>query len=154
MNTSSTPLKTDSKRPKPPERQIADILWEELKPKGIKFLYPAVARRIADFLREVEDRDQVELVCLTIAASDLEEFNAGHSLSWFRYEYVRDMLGVPDGLWRYALWLRQEDDERLAGSIEYWLNYARDGDWDERREAEAMLEKLWTRKVMEAISWT
>lgn len=147
-----------NKRKEPPEREIATAIYDSLKANGYKLpSYGAVAKRVADILREEDDFEKVKYVCLVIADRDGPEFSAWHSLGWGTYEYLRDQINIPDGFWRFALWRRDETDEKVALSIDYWIGRAQDGfeDGDSAAidEAFEMLDKLWAKKVFSEMTW-
>lgn len=144
---------TTSSRRDEPERDIAQLIRKACgDPKG--FLFGAVSKRVADLLREVGDRDQVEMVCLEIAEHDGLSFSAWKSLGWGTYEYFRDRMAVPDGLWRFVLWARREGDARTRLSVEFWLGKAQDAeDEEDERAAREMLDRLWAAKVMQETTW-
>jgi hypothetical protein len=154
MGSSSQMTVRSPRRKSDPVDEIAGAVYEAYKARfgqPSRSFYPSIRRRIKEILAEVRDRDEVELVALTMIDLDDEGFSAGHSLNWGSYDRVRSALHVPDGAWRYALWRYRlhGTDARLLNHVDYWLSAwedaVLDGAEDDAYEAEQMLKKLWDR---------
>ena len=133
-----------------PAVEIADAVYAAAKDRelALRGLHAGLVRRLTTLLREVQDRDEVELVALTLLERDGRAFSASRSLGWGSYEFTRDDLRVPDGCWGWTLWVHKIREGTIKRSAEYWLASYGDalafGNEGEAERALAMLERLRT----------
>lgn len=109
------------------ESHIASRVYDILKEAGeTVHSYPALMKRIKDWLKLEEDEDKVELVIISLAKEDPSNFTAVMSLNPLSFEYMQLKLGVPKGAWKYALWLESVTDNQIKFSGEHWLGIWKD----------------------------
>lgn len=141
-----------SDKPQRPEHRLATLIYDTYKAAygpPSKALFGASRQRLREILQAVQDEDEVELMVLVLLDLDKGSFSAGYSLGWGSYERVRGRLRVPEGAWRYHLWLRQLDPGPIATSVNYWLSEwydaseARPVEEDKLYDAQKALETLW-----------
>lgn len=114
------------------QRRLAEVVRLRLL-TGYNVQLPAsavksVEHKIRGILNTVKDKDQAELIILSIVDDAGFRFTAGW-LGWSQYEYARRYLDIPDGCWVYALWAENLESGRTKGSAEYWI-----GQWQDNEE--------------------
>src|ERR1035437_4271102 len=124
---------------KTPQQLITARLYEYFKTLGIPLpMFGAIKRRVKFLIDETKDPDMVELVVMSVAREELDNFSILLSLGAMGFDYSRRLLDVPEGAWEYALWedklienegsSTSDDKVALRRSIGYWLGKWRDAE--------------------------
>ena len=144
---------------KSPDQAVTASIYDELQARGLTLLaYGLVRGRVKQLLQDMGDPAQVELLALWLAQRAGEKFGVTYSLNQRSLALARVALDVPDGAWRWALWLWKLPPGRYRDSVDYWLGRWRDGldVYDDRMvtEAQEMLQRLRDAEApMESITW-
>jgi len=132
-----------------PEQEIAERIYEEMRASGAivpRSVYPALVRRVRDWLRDSGDPAMVEMVLSRIARELGAGWNVSEATDPVAFDVVRRRLAVPDGAWGYALWASRRSRRDVRESAEHWLGVWRDaqeaGDEEGVRRARLMLDRL------------
>lgn len=114
-----------------PEEIIATRVFEVLERHGEKHRpWQGVVRQIKEFLREVDDFDQVYLVCEALAERDAGSFKAWSTLSWRAFWDMSEQLSVPSGAGGYVRRIREllpSDREQAQRLLDAWVDAEADG---------------------------